>query len=178
MKNCPALFKTPASELTYNSDDSEVRLRKSPPPPFFRNCLIILLVLFGTGCEGLYEHCDSGFWERSPADWLNLFIQSGVVGFVLVSIVSVVFYRLQLNKLREWNIAKSPNPPSLPSAVIWILLVVILLLPLIVVFLSSNNCSMSWSWALIFGIWVGSLLSWWAVRKFYYLHNLKKYFKN
>ncbi len=177
MRSCSPLLlsRMASSESTCNLEDSEIRLRKSPPP-FFRSSLVLFLILFGTGCQGVTDYCDLGkqdFWLESLSDWLNLAIQSGVIGFLITLIVSLFLYRAQLQKVREWDVTASSHPRFLPLWVIPALLIAIALMPAIL-FLPLD-CSIRL--AHIIGAWAGSFIGWGIVYTYYSI-SVKKILKN
>ncbi len=141
---------------------------------FLRNLLIIFIVFFGAGCYEVTDYCENGttsLWIDGLGVWLNLALQSGVIGFVVTLVVSFLLYTAQLNKVKEWTVTKSPHvPPSLPTWLIPISLIVILVIPFFV-FLPLI-CSMRW--AHVVGMCMGSFVAWRIIFKIYYLNKLDK----
>jgi len=139
---------------------------------FFRNSLVLTLMLFSTGCYGVSDYCENGttgLWIDGLGVWLNLALQSGAVGFLITLIVSFFLYRLQTKRVEQWVITQSPNtPPSLPSWLIPTILIIVLLLPFLI-FLPLI-CSMRW--AHVVGMCLGSVVAWGIVFKLYYLNKL------
>jgi len=146
--------------------------RKLTFPPFFRSSLLLILVFFGTGCGAITEnypdYCTYGpelFWIDTLAAWLNVAIQSGVIGFVIMVVISIILYVPQLFLVKKWAITESPKaPPSYSSWVIPVALTIIVFAHL-VFFLGLLGCGMIWVHML--SILLGSLLGWFLIFNIY-----------
>ncbi len=157
---------------------------KCPPPPFFRNTALLVLVLTSAGCAALDNHCRSGFdgfttriQQGFPflPFWLVLGIQSAILGLAVALLFSWLLYFIQLRQLKNWDISKSGNPPSpVSSWVIPTVFLFFLVFPFLLFLILVGDCESSYRWSHTLGACAGFLIGWGFVFVVYFLREIRK----
>ena len=159
-------------------------ISKMPPPHFFRNTALLVLVLTSAGCAALDNHCRSGFdgfttriQQGFPflPFWLVLGIQSAILGLAVSLLFSWLLYFIQLRQLKNWDISKSGNPPSpVSSWVIPTVFLFFLVFPFLLFLILVGDCESSYRWSHTLGACAGFLIGWGFVFVVYFLREIRK----
>jgi len=107
---------------------------------YFRNVLMILLILTSTGCARVNNVCQRG-WLGETFGLFPLFFETFVVATLLALVISTAFYWLFMRpKLRNWNLSTSLIAPKPVASIIFPIALILLLLVFGGVFVGAD-CS-------------------------------------
>jgi len=136
---------------------------------FFRNILVILLILTSTGCARVNSVCTSG-WLGRNFGFFPLLLETFVVATILASVISAAFYLLFLRpKLRKWNLSSSPMAPKPAASYLFPIALILLLLIFGGVFVGADCTDMQKSVHVIgsiLGLTIGFFIGFGICRNF------------
>ena len=161
------------SHRQLNSETDLASSAHSAPPPFFRSAVVLVLAFACTGCGSLIPYRDSGIFAGSK---FLLGLQSFIVGLAFSSLLSYFLYRVQIKKIKGWDITKHGD--SVPSLSPWVLPAV----PLFLVFLIFSLAIILYPYYLyvsnlfshITGAFMGCGIGWWFVFRFYFCRKISR----